>query len=158
MTMSALYWVTAIICNTVRRLVNLRSDVIRSYDYFSAFRLDPNYIISDTAGSLCSYKRMIELCQKTACTIVPDANFLYENFVSIGPLLSTKIPATNLETKVRPVEKSIVFQRTAELEVRKAIKQFKNEKVPVRMELVARSSDAAHLLLTMRSRMHSRDA
>ena len=83
MTMSALYRVIAIICSTVRWLVHLRSGVIRSHDYF---RLDLNYIISDTAGSLRGYKRMIELCQKTACPIDPDANFLYEYFISIGPL------------------------------------------------------------------------
>ena len=44
----------------------------------------------------------------------------------MGLLLSTKLPSTNLETKVPGLEKSMIFQETDKLEVKKVIKQFRN--------------------------------
>ena len=59
---------------------------------------------------------------------VPDANSLNEYFTSIGPLLSSKHHQTNAKMKYNCIEKSMVLQKTDNLEVMKVIKELKNKK------------------------------
>ena len=76
-----------------------------------------------SANTIYRTLKVLKSNQNTS-PIVPDAN-LNEHFVSIGPLLSAKLRATNQLTKVPQRERSMVFQRNDEPGVMKVNKQIK---------------------------------
>ena len=85
--------------------------------------------IGKDSSAKCIYSTLKAIkCNQESSPPVMDPDILNDFFVSIGPMLSSKLPVVDPKVNITRVSKTVFLQPTDQGEFAKTLKQMKNKK------------------------------
>ena len=85
--------------------------------------------IGRNPSAKCIYRTLKAIkCNQESSPLVIDPDIMNDLFVSIGPMLSSKLPVVDPNINLTRVSKTMFLQPTDQWEVAKFLKQMKNKK------------------------------